>query len=84
MGSPSNCSKARTCSPPVVGDRIQSDDPEADSDEVDTWVMKRNQPIFRMGGKDLRTPFDHTVSHWTNDWSPCKEDLRKIELKNLK
>ena len=61
----------------VVGDRIQSDDPEADSDEVDTWVMKpESNQIFRMGGKDLRTPFDHTVSTIrSNDWSPLPRKI---------
>ena len=46
----------------VVGDRIQSDDPEADSDEVDTCDETGIQPDFSNGGKDLRTLFDHTVS----------------------
>ena len=59
-----------------VGDRIQSDDPEADSDEVDTWVMKpESNQIFRMGGKDLRT-FDHTSAPFgANDWSPLPRKI---------
>ena len=69
----------------IAGDKIKSDDPDADTDEVDTWVMKpESNRIFRMGSNDLRTPFDHTMSSVRSKRLVpfAKEDLRTISLKN--
>jgi len=69
----------------LVGDMVRSDDPEAATTEVDTWVQKPDtDQVYRMGGKDLRSPFAHSPSsiRSKNVFTFNREDIRSLTLHN--
>lgn len=69
----------------IVGEIAKSEDPDAGKDEVDTWVQKPGTDlVFRMAGKDLRTPFQDSPSELRNKniFLFSKEEIRRITLHN--
>jgi hypothetical protein len=67
----------------ILGLSEKSEDPEAGPDEVDTWLARPDDDwIYRMAGKDLRTPFDRSASDLRDKkifaWEA--EDVAHIEL----
>lgn len=69
----------------VVGGSEKAEDPEAGADEIDTWVMEKSGgQIFRMGGKDLHTPFAIEVNDLRDKklFDFEKADIRKLTLRN--
>ena len=69
----------------VAGDMVRSDDPDAATDEVDTWIQKPDtDQVYRMGGKDLRSPFAHSPSsiRSKNVFTFNREDVVGLTLHN--
>lgn len=69
----------------TVGAAEKSEDPEAGSDEVDTWVLDaEGGHVFRMAGKDLHAAFALELSDLRDKklFSFEKKDIRKLTLRD--
>lgn len=69
----------------IAGKKETDDDAESGPDDVDTWVMSADEKtIFLVGGKDLNTPFDVSVSDLRAKklFDFERDQVRRIEIRN--